>query len=464
MPTNRTHRTYPWHKRRRKLLWGVMLTLSLLFVLAWVRVEWGQRQDAALVALREAGYPTSPEELVVWLPEVPEEENASPIHEKAFEAGGNLLEEASTEEAEAMWRRISALGPCEPLPGDVMAFVTAFLASQEPMITRLHEAAAYSENRYSMATTHAITDWKHIRKLKRASSTLALQARLAAQLGDTELATKSLITMLTLAETLREEVYFSLQSIRMQCHDILLTVLPKVLCLTQLSDEELAALGEALADTEIPDSLWRILAAQRAINLPGWDNVELEDVAQDIQQDRFLKWVPGKAKTCLFVAQSIGWIKQDRSAYIYATESLIIACRNPYPEAMDYAMGVAQIPDTFLDKYHRFPKEVRRMTTFIRNYIEHFAFMRIAATALAVERYLLATDRLPASLDKLVPSFLSQVPADPCDGFPLGYKPTDEGYVVYNGATAPTIHDEGRRYGRFRDFAFRRQGLALTSE
>jgi hypothetical protein len=52
--------------------------------------------------------------------------------------------------------------------------------------------------------------------------------------------------------------------------------------------------------------------------------------------------------------------------------------------------------------------------------------------ALAVERYRLRHRDWPASLDRLKPDLLAEVPLDPFDGKPLRYLKRDGGIVVYS--------------------------------
>jgi len=74
--------------------------------------------------------------------------------------------------------------------------------------------------------------------------------------------------------------------------------------------------------------------------------------------------------------------------------------------------------------------------------VEGLAQMRSAQTALAVERYRLANGGTPDNAGLLVPAFLPAVPADPCDGQPLRYKPLGDGYLVYSrGASGQNVDD-----------------------
>jgi hypothetical protein len=60
------------------------------------------------------------------------------------------------------------------------------------------------------------------------------------------------------------------------------------------------------------------------------------------------------------------------------------------------------------------------------------AHLDMARTALAIERWRLATSDLPAELEQLVPQYLDAAPIDPFDGRPIRYRRTEAGYVLYS--------------------------------
>jgi hypothetical protein len=62
-------------------------------------------------------------------------------------------------------------------------------------------------------------------------------------------------------------------------------------------------------------------------------------------------------------------------------------------------------------------------------------------TALAAERYRLANNRWPTSLDELCPRFLAEIPLDPYDGKPLRLAARDDGIVIYT--IGPDGKDDG---------------------
>jgi hypothetical protein len=60
------------------------------------------------------------------------------------------------------------------------------------------------------------------------------------------------------------------------------------------------------------------------------------------------------------------------------------------------------------------------------------AHLDLARTALAIERYRLATDKLPGQLAELLPQYLEHVPIDPFDGQPIRYQRANPGYLLYS--------------------------------
>jgi hypothetical protein len=61
------------------------------------------------------------------------------------------------------------------------------------------------------------------------------------------------------------------------------------------------------------------------------------------------------------------------------------------------------------------------------------AFVDAARVACAIERYRLASGRVPGALDSLSPTWIARIPNDVMDGKPLRYRVTaDGGYVVYS--------------------------------
>ncbi|MBW3597625.1 MAG: hypothetical protein KY475_10155 [Planctomycetes bacterium] len=68
---------------------------------------------------------------------------------------------------------------------------------------------------------------------------------------------------------------------------------------------------------------------------------------------------------------------------------------------------------------------------------------RVAAVALAAERFRLAYDRFPETLEELAPDFVEAVPLDPFDAEPLRYRTVGHFCVVYS-VGEDCVDDGGR--------------------
>jgi hypothetical protein len=64
--------------------------------------------------------------------------------------------------------------------------------------------------------------------------------------------------------------------------------------------------------------------------------------------------------------------------------------------------------------------------------VRSIAQLHTARTGLAIQRYRLATGKLPDNLTELIPTYLDAVPKDPFDGKDLRYKKLETGFVVYS--------------------------------
>ncbi len=66
------------------------------------------------------------------------------------------------------------------------------------------------------------------------------------------------------------------------------------------------------------------------------------------------------------------------------------------------------------------------------NFRRFDAELRCALVMVAVDRFRQRHGRWPASLNELVPEFLTQLPTDPCNGRPLCYRRLPDGVVIYS--------------------------------
>ena len=88
-----------------------------------------------------------------------------------------------------------------------------------------------------------------------------------------------------------------------------------------------------------------------------------------------------------------------------------------------------------------------------RNIAKHQTQIHEALIACALERYRLAHNAYPETLDALVPQYLAQVPRDIIGGQPLHYRRTDDGkFLLYSVGWNET--DDGGKPGSDDDWTW----------
>ncbi len=109
------------------------------------------------------------------------------------------------------------------------------------------------------------------------------------------------------------------------------------------------------------------------------------------------------------------------------------------------------------------PGVVRTTANMLVRYLEderrEYALLRSAVAALAAERFRQSHGRWPATLDELVPDYLSAVPRDPFDLRPLRLARRPDGIVIY--AVGADRQDDGGAVSRVGQTSSRDVGIRL---
>jgi hypothetical protein len=130
--------------------------------------------------------------------------------------------------------------------------------------------------------------------------------------------------------------------------------------------------------------------------------------------------------------RAVGLSDKDAVTYLDTVEGCIKASQLPPHQRREAA-------DTLEDKLENISEIhilLRAFTPALARVAERdlrtIAHLRTAQVALAVQRYHLATGKLPDNLSDLVPTYLDAVPKDPFDGQDIRYKKLETGFVVYS--------------------------------
>ena len=428
MRTAKGQRKYPWRKRRRRFLAGVLICLTVVLgVPAILRLHVKTRLEAELEAIREAGYPATLEEAQAGYAEPAPGENAAELYQQAFKVRGQEPEKAGYQEiSEAMEEEPER----HRFSDAVRDMVRAYLAANQERLRLLHEAAKRPAARYPIDLSEGLTiQLPHLAQVRDSARLLRLEAMLAADEGDTALAMDAILAALAAGESLREEPIVISQLVRVACFSITRDALEHVLSVASFDEEQLGILDAAFARAEDPEAFARALATERTLGLWGYDHPEqLFADGGDPTLDRF---VPGGTLTAIRVAELVGFQDRDRLRYVNYMNELIELSTHPTWEAIPEADRLVEsIDDSLLPRVSQ--ALVPHLTRTVHSHAQGLADLRCAQVAIAVERYRLVYGEAPERLDDLVPSFIEAVPTDPFDGAPLRYQTEGDGYLLYS--------------------------------
>ena len=132
--------------------------------------------------------------------------------------------------------------------------------------------------------------------------------------------------------------------------------------------------------------------------------------------------------------KSTGYFQKDKAFYLDVMATNIAAAELPYPARFKRGQQAATVMQTTPSRFYIVSRMLLPKLTIIHiREADHTARIRVAQTALAVERFRRAhNESLPASLGELVPAYLNAVPLDPIDGQKLRFKKLAKGYVIYS--------------------------------
>ena len=130
-----------------------------------------------------------------------------------------------------------------------------------------------------------------------------------------------------------------------------------------------------------------------------------------------------------------GWVNEDKAGYIGTLQRNIDAVKQPKELPSTLAeIEAARAGSSAWNKIRNPLSYVAMpaLTGSAKRIAATQTILRSLATACAVERYRMAHGRLPATLEDLVPAFLTSIPTDPLTGKPLCYKPSESSsYLIY---------------------------------
>lgn len=391
--------------------------------------------DAKLAAIRQAGYPVTLEEMMRWLPAVPDAENQALLLTNAFAACVYVKDVP-----EIPARNVR-------LPAITRRWFEYEVRTNQVALQRLREAAKLTRARYPVDWTQGWgTRLMHLSDANHMVYVLEREAALHTENKRIDKAVDSIAMIGLLARSLDQEPCLVSQLCRNRMVYRGRQATERLLTQTRPAESHLSTLQRLFSDNQGSDLFTRALVSERCFGLDLFQQSKDKFVALMKELDEWRHETNNiAAKAEAFVANR----DADCLFYLDAMDTLIAA--SEMPESWQ-ALAIARTIKAQLGALQEQPIERRlvvslemlsprsgeddfvgRLPMAFDRMTRSSALLRTAETALAIERYRLANKgQLPSDLNALTPDLLPRVPADPFDGRPLRHTRLAKGYVVYS--------------------------------
>lgn len=160
----------------------------------------------------------------------------------------------------------------------------------------------------------------------------------------------------------------------------------------------------------------------------------------------FDDYLPGTTKFLLNAGKLVGYATQQKLKFLNQMETIKACYAMPRPQ------GIAQLRPLARSVFSAaIPSTSGRMledslVTFAKEVLQEAQANALPA-ALAIERYRLDNGRYPTQWAELIPAYLAAPPEDPCQGAPLGYSYSSNGYLIYSfGLDQDDDHGQHEEY------------------
>jgi hypothetical protein len=409
------------NKWRKWAIIALAVLLPGLFVALRFSAE--RNFQKRLAAIRAAGRPASAAELDAWYKTVPASSNRALM---VLEAMRNYVEPVKSKHRKLV---DSPNADLDLSPGALDA-LASYLATNQPAIALLHQAASLPDSRYPMdLSLGPNTLLPHLSQIKRLADLLQLDAIYQAYLTNLDSAVRSLNAAFALADSLRDEPLLVSAYVRIQCVGNTVSALSRVLSQQALTEEQLLSLSSCVATAEQagPRALVRSLVGERAINL-GVFEMSFKEVDR-LGISPFSSGSAGPFEEVGFQLYRASGIRQrDLALYLDTMEGFISSAQLNSPRRLqEFGRAETEFSQQLAQGLNRFAILSRMLlvplTEAELKETNSAAMLRCAQVALAIERYRLDHgNALPATLDELAPGYLHKLPADPYDGSALNYE------------------------------------------
>ncbi len=411
--------TEPKRFKIRYIFYGLLLVLLGWFV--FFRISARSNLTRRLSALSEAGYALSLSELDETYVLPAGADNGADYYLDAFSYYGAPNDEVS--DLLPWVGKARRPHRSEPVDASTQQAIEAFLSDNEKTLTLLHEAIALEHSQYPMDFSQGPdmgTPW--LKDVRRSAFLLSLEGLGACTQNDRNRALESVHATLALARSLNCPLLIN-RLVQIAIRALACRNIEQIVNRMTLTDEQLQTLAQWLETYTVDEGYRQALIGERCFGLYSFRTPG--GISSDMGGGKFLSIILAPMKV-------LGLHDRDMLRYVNLMQDCIDALDLGTTERLAVYEEIAK--DFNSGKRGGLLTQILA-PALLRTYqldLRHVADQRVACTALAVERYRLAQDKLPQALDELVPIYLDAVPTDPFDGQALRFSLLAQGYVVYS--------------------------------
>lgn len=381
-----------------------------------------------IAAIRAKGEPISIDDLNALNPVIPDDQNMTL---RLIEFGGSLRpSQDADEQIENLWHQLSSREQAptgEPLPAERLDAARRYLRERAAELDGIHEALKLDQG--SLGTvwiTPAIsTMLPGLAPLRDVARAIAAEQQVATEDGDRGRSASILFEMLHLDDALKHDSGLICTLVRIAIRSLAQDRIERTINHRGLDTESIRKLEQCLQSKESDIDFRKAMIVERAlfvdttqwlrsakgtVSMLGGSAADISSIWAYLPAVPALDTADG-VKTLNALVDSLDKPDVRSLQRIQSIESSLLAL--PWYKVMSRAL----IPSC------------SRAAQF---WVRHVASTRALQTALACERFRLATGNWPDSPEKLVPDFLSAVLTDPFDGKPIRFERIKSGIKVWS--------------------------------
>ncbi len=392
----------------------LLLALLARFVLGYIAA--GDMRDA-LQAVAQSGDPLTFDDLDALTPAAPPQQDAA----RYYNAAISLMLDFNEEHLLSVY--VDALQTWPPTIPDKAFFDQADQALQNnrQFFNLIDQGAALPHCRFDLGIRYGFDQpLKILSRIRQAVKLNGLRTFCNAARGETESAVDSLISGLAVSRTLDLQPVLISYLVQLACQSFVWNATIDTLELVDPGDDLLARLQDAVQQADRPDAFTRSIRAERVVVVAACHKATVDNVKTPA--------TPNHAQAA-DLSQQFGFWAQPILHMMLAgqladQQRMIQAADQPFPQAYDAIKAVKT--ESYFGALLVPSMDRTAYLTMV-----NLAKLRATAIAIMLERYHLANNSYPETLEKLIPVYADRIPVDPFSGRPLLYRLEKDCYIVY---------------------------------